>query len=112
MLDLKTKLLDRSSSPKAYNIDKLLMALAGGRTAYGFAFLGIYPNRGELHLKVVSCLDAAVLAATCIQHHWAGRSSRGVTQPSGSLQGLFQPGYAETIDLDDATRYLRQLIDA
>lgn len=104
--------LDRSSSPKAYNIEKLLRALADDRTAYGFAFLGIDPNRGEVHLKTVSFLDATVLAATRIQHHWVGRNSRGVTQLTGSLDLLFQPSYEETIDRDQATRFLRQLTDA
>lgn len=112
LLDLKTKLLDRSSSPKAYNIDKLLRALADGRTAYGFTFLGIDPGRGEVHLKVVSFLDATVLAATRIQHHWAGRGSRGVTQLASSLDALFQPGFSEQVDTEAARQFLRQLVDA
>jgi hypothetical protein len=40
-VEVKTKLLDRTSAPKAYNIDKLLQLYGSGTAAVSFCFVGI-----------------------------------------------------------------------
>lgn len=109
LVDLKTKLLHRSSSPKAYNVDKLLRAISDGTTTLSFAFLGIDLSTGSIFFRLVSFLDQTIMNATRIQHHWAGRNSRGVTQLAGGVDCIFEDGYRETINVDKATEFLRQM---
>lgn len=110
-LEIKTKLMDRASSPKAYNIDKALATLSTGRSLIAFCFVGIHVRSGEVTASTVSIFDQAVLAATRIQFHWAGRNSRGVTQLTGNLSPLFSPSYAEQINVVDAQHFLQKLLN-
>ena len=110
-LEIKTKLMDRASSPKAYNIDKALETLATGKTIIAFCFVGINIGTRQVTVSTVSMFDEAVLSATGIQFHWAGRNSRGVTQLTGDLTSLFSPAYQESISTDKASDFLRSLLD-
>jgi hypothetical protein len=110
-IDIKTKLLDRASAPKAYNIDKILEILAGGSAVISFFFVGIDPEEGNIHTRLVSILDRTIIENTRIQFHWAGRSSRGVTQLSGSLKQIFDQYFVEQIDIAGARSFLTRLID-
>lgn len=110
-LEIKTKLMDRASSPKAYNIDKALAALARGDTVIAFCFVGIHVGTGNVTSSTVSIFDRVVLAATRVQFHWAGRNSRGVTQLTGDFSRVFSPDHQEQIDLDAAMRFLKELMD-
>ncbi len=110
-LEIKTKLLDRASSPKAYNIDKLLEVLSTGTTAVAFLFVGIDRHSECVVCATVSVFDTTVLDATRIQHHWAGRNSRGVTQLTGNLTPLFSPDYQEVIDVSKGQEFLGRLLD-
>ena len=110
-LEIKTKLMDRASSPKAYNIDKALEMLGDGRTLIAFCFVGIHMDAGRVISSTVSILDRTVLEATRVQFHWAGRNSRGVTQLTGNLNRVFSPSYREVIDTHEATRFLANLLD-
>jgi len=110
-LEIKSKLLDRASSPKAYNIDKALQELSDGSTLIAFVFVGVdLPNR-LVTASTVSIFDEIVLEATRIQFHWAGRNSRGVTQLTGNLTPLFQASYHEEINVERARNFLKGLID-
>jgi hypothetical protein len=111
LVDVKTKLLSLSSSPKAYNVDKVLRMLADGETVFSFFFIGIDIEGKSLHTRLVSIFDKSILAATRIQFHWAGRNSRGVTQLSGDLSGLFSNSFHESIDVSSARSFLQQLIE-
>jgi hypothetical protein len=110
-VDVKTKLLALSSSPKGYNIDKVLITLAQGRTVFSFLFVGIDQRTRSLFTRLVSILDRRILAATRIQFHWAGRNSRGVTQLTGDLSSFFDPAFVEFVEVVQARAFLRQLID-
>jgi len=110
-LEIKTKLMDRASSPKAYNIDKALATLSTGRTLIAFCFVGIHVGSGQVTASTASIFDQAVLAATRIQFHWAGRNSRGVTQLTGNLTPLFSPTYVEQINVPAAQDFLETLLN-
>jgi len=110
-LEIKTKLMDRASSPKAYNVDKALKTLGSGDSLIAFCFVGINVGAKEVTASTVSIFDSTILGATRIQFHWAGRNSRGVTQLTGDLVPLFSPTYSERIDVTEATEFLRKLID-
>lgn len=110
LVDVKTKMLNLASSPKGYNIDKFLRLLSTGSTALAFFLVGIDPARRLISPRLVSVLDSAILKATRIQFHWAGRNSRGVTQLTGDLSGIFTSAFTETISMDEAEVFLRMLI--
>lgn len=111
VVDIKTKLLDRASAPKAYNIDKTLRLLAQPDTVFSFFFVGFDPSVGLCKTSLVSIFDPIILAATRIQTHWAGRASRGVTQLTGDLSQIFETGYRPTVAAELARTFLRQLVE-
>jgi hypothetical protein len=110
-VDLKTKLLNLASSPKAYNIDKFLKLLSTGNNSLSFFFVGIDVAKQSLCTRLVSVLDSTILKATCIQFHWAGRNSRGVTQLTGDLSPIFAADFKEKIDPLEATNFLQKFMD-
>ena len=110
-VDIKTKLLTLASSPKGYNIDKVLKALAVGNTVFSFFFIGINTDLKYVVTCLVSIFDETILSSTRIQFHWAGRNSRGVTQLSGNLNGLFETDFTETINIKQTKEFLQKLID-
>jgi hypothetical protein len=111
IVDIKTKLLDRASAPKAYNIDKMLRTLSRPGSVFCFYFIGIDVNGGAIQSRIVSIFDPVVLSATRIQMHWAGRESRGVTQLTGNISEIFAPHYRPSVDVQRAKVFLTQLIE-
>lgn len=110
-VEIKTKLMDRASSPKAYNIDKALQTLARPNTLIVFCFVGINIAGESTTTSTVSILDSTVIRATRIQFHWAGRNSRGVTQLTGDLAPLFSPHFEENIDQNAGVAFLQDLLN-
>lgn len=110
LVDVKTKMLTLSSSPKGYNIDKILSCLARGNTAFSFFFIGLDPDRQQVKTRLVSILDKTIIGCTRVQFHWAGRNSRGVTQLTGDLSVFFSPSFREAIDVGNAQNFLKALI--
>lgn len=111
IVDIKTKLLDRASAPKAYNVDKMLRTLSHPGSIFCFYFIGIDAGRGAIRSHIVSIFDPVVLSATRIQTHWAGRELRGVTQLTGNVSDIFEPHYRPSVDVQRAKALLTQLIE-
>lgn len=109
-IEIKTKLMDRAGSPKAYNVDKALRVLARPNALIVFCFVGIDLASAEVTSSTVSIFDEAALSATKVQFHWAGRNSRGVTQLTGNLRPLFSANYREQVNVDRAVAFLNQLL--
>jgi len=80
--DVKTKLMVLNSNPKAYNLDKMLEFLASDRSVFMFYFVGIDPGQ-VINTVLVSMFQKDLLDGTILLRHWAGRSSRGVSQFDG-----------------------------
>ena len=110
VIDIKTKLLDRASAPKAYNIDKMLTFLAEPGSVFAFFMIGVDIQAGSVSARLLPVLESALLEATGLQHHWAGRTSRGVTQLSGQFGRASAPGYHPLVDLDRAHSFLDRLL--
>jgi hypothetical protein len=110
-IDVKTKLLNRASAPKAYNVDKLLRFLATPGSTFFFYFVSVDVGRGLVKAQLIPVLDRAVLAMTNVQHHWAGRVSRGVTQLSGLFNTLEIGQHETVIDERMAGAFLQELIN-
>ncbi len=112
LVDLKTKMLDLASSPKLYNIDKTLAALADGRTVFCLFFIGVDAKNRTVQGRLVDILDTHLLDLTRIQFHWAGRNSRGVTQMTGSGKDFFAPSFQRRIDRAKASSLLKKFLAA
>ena len=110
-IDVKSKLLEKPSAPKLYNIDKMLRLLATGRSVFAVMFVGIEPKRGMVLPQIVSIFDESIIDATRVQFHWAGRNSRGVTQLTGDFSNIFSAMFRESIDITKAKQFLQGLID-
>jgi hypothetical protein len=111
LIDIKTKVLNLSSNPKAYNIDKVLENLGTGNTVFCFFFIGLDLETQILSTRLISILDTSILHATRIQFHWAGRNSKGTTQLTGNFLSVFSPNYGETVDVEESRGFLQRLID-
>lgn len=110
LIDIKTKLLDRASAPKAYNVDKMLAFLALPGSVLAFLMLMVDTRSGELSARLLPVLETSLLEATVVQHHWAGRSSRGVTQLSGRFARGSAPDYEPSVNLASARDFLVGLL--
>lgn len=108
--DIKTKVLFFQSAPKAYNIDKLLSFLSKPKTVYLFFLIGI-GETNTIKTRLISIFDKKMLAATRVQHHWAGRNSRGVTQLDGNQLDLILENDRNIIEIEEAQNFLQKLID-
>ena len=111
LVDVKTKLLDRASAPKAYNIDKFLSALAQPAIVLAFYFIGVDLSAGTVSTRLVSVFDPVILEATRVQFHWAGRNSRGVTQLTGGIRKIFEANYHKTVAIQTAKSLLSRMLD-
>ena len=112
VIDIKTKLLDRTSAPKASNVDKVLRLLAKPESVLAFFIVGVDAKRGRVFGRLLTFLDDALIESVRVQEHWAGRGSRGVTQLSGrSWHRVFAETFEPSISEDAARRFLQDLIE-
>ncbi|MBQ3021981.1 MAG: hypothetical protein IJD91_01465 [Clostridia bacterium] len=108
--DIKTKVLFLEGNPKGYNIDKLLEFLSTEKAVYMIYLLGV-DNKGEIVASLCSAFDKRLVKATSVQHHWAGRNTRGVTQFIGSsLREILNNQKNTFVDRDKAKEFLRDMI--
>ncbi|MDB5464666.1 MAG: hypothetical protein JWP23_3055 [Phenylobacterium sp.] len=110
VVDVKTKLLDRASAPKAYNVDKALEFMSRPDSVLAFLMVGIDTAKESVSARLLPVLEASLLDVTAVQHHWAGRASRGVTQLSGDFHRAAASSYAPTVDVQKARQFLERLL--
>ncbi len=110
LVDLKTKMLDLSSSPKLYNIDKTLQQLSDGLTVFCIFLIGIDRQRKRIAGRLVDILDSQLIPMTRTQFHWAGRNSRGVTQLTGDASKFLESGFTRRVDARVAKEFLERLL--
>lgn len=109
--DIKTKVLFLEGNPKAYNVDKLLEFLATQKAVYMIYLLGVN-DKGKIVARLCSSLDKKLIAATRVQHHWAGRNTRGVTQFEGhALKTILDSPSESSIDDKIARKFIKKLIE-
>lgn len=111
LVDIKTKMLTLQSNPKGFNVDKYLRILSEGNTLISYFFVGVDPSTRTVRTGFASTLDEAVINATHVQFHWAGRNSRGVTQLTRELSAVFTPGFREHVNVPHARVFLQELMD-
>ena len=110
--DIKTKILYLDSAPKAYNVDKFLEKMAESDSSFFFFLIGI-DERGIFNTALCSVYHDALIDASVVQHHWAGRATRGVVQLNGKVlnQILNDKAFVNNIDQQKARNYLKDLLD-
>ena len=111
LTDIKTKIVYLDSNPKAYNIDKFLEAMGEENTVFFFYFVGINED-GIMNTILCSVYHKKLLSSTHVQHHWAGRNSRGVTQFVGKDidDMLREQTFRNTIDKEQSKQFLDRLL--
>lgn len=110
--DIKTKVIYLNSNPKAYNIDKFLKQMADSRSVFLFFFIGI-DESSIFRTLLCSVYHNKLIDSTILQFHWAGRSTRGVTQLSGAAidEMLQAPSFRNCIDRKKCEDFLHTLLD-
>ena len=109
--DIKTKVIYLDSAPKAYNVDKFLAKMAEDNSSFFFFFIGI-DEKGICSTKLCSVYHKELIENSIIQHHWAGRSTRGVVQFNGKTINaiLNNKDFKNKIDNKVAQEYLDMLL--
>lgn len=110
--DIKTKILYLDSAPKAYNVDKFLEKMAESDSSFFFFLIGI-DEHGVFNTALCSVYHDDLIDASVVQHHWAGRATRGVVQLNGKVlnQILNDKAFVNNIDQQKATNYLKNLLE-
>lgn len=109
--DIKTKILYLDSAPKAYNVDKFLEKMAESDSSFFFFLIGM-DEYGVVNTALCSVYHSDLIDASVVQHHWAGRVTRGVVQLNGKVlnQILINKSFVNRIDSKKATEYLEKLL--
>lgn len=109
--DIKTKILYLDSAPKAYNVDKFLEKMAESDSSFFFFLIGM-DEYGVVNTALCSVYHSDLIDASVVQHHWAGRVTRGVVQLNGKAlnQILKNKSFVNRIDSKKATEYLEKLL--
>lgn len=108
--DIKTKIMIHFSSPKGYNIDKILEFLSEENSVFMIFFLGIDYENKSIKTKLVSMFQSTLLSTTIIQSHWAGRNSRGVSQFQGNSIKQIILHEDNVIDLEFCHQFLDKIL--
>ncbi|MCL1987066.1 MAG: hypothetical protein FWG64_03735 [Firmicutes bacterium] len=108
--DIKTKIMLLTSSPKGYNLDKMLQFLAEQNTVFMLYLVGIDYIRRNITTKLISMFQQTLVDNTLIQEHWAGRNSRGVSQFNGDAVKQIILRESNEIDVDKALRFLNKIL--
>ena len=108
--DIKTKVIYLNSNPKMYNIDKFLQCMAEDKSVFMFYFIGI-DDKGIQQTALCSVFHTTLLQTMHLQAHWAGRSTRGVAQASGSaINTILNTDTCKQINHDIANKFLTDLL--
>ena len=112
--DIKSKLMYLNSNPKAYNVDKFLECMSEENSVFLFYFIGIN-EEGHYKSELCSVYDKKLIEATVLQHHWAGRATRGVAQFKGDalskiLNDESTDGFRREISSDICKTFLDNLL--
>jgi hypothetical protein len=107
--DVKSKLANLSSNPKAYNLDKMLEFLSKDNSVFLFFFVEIDP-KNVIKTILISIFEKELLNATVVLNHWAGRNSRGVTQFDGTVIHELILNESSKLEITLAEQFLSNVI--
>ena len=109
--DIKTKVLYLNSNPKAYNVDKFLKCMGKDKSVFMFFFVGI-DETGIVNTVLASVFHNKLQKSTLLQHHWAGKATRGAAQFNGKTinELLREDPFINQINVADSKDFLRGLL--
>ena len=110
--DIKTKILYLDSNPKAYNIDKFLKCMGKDNSVFMFFFVGI-EETGVIKTALISVFHEELQKTTLLQHHWAGKTTRGVAQFNGKKinELLKEDSFVNNINEEESKQFLINLLN-
>ena len=110
--DIKTKVLYLDSNPKAYNVDKFLKCMGKDKSVFMFFFVGI-DETGIVNTVLASVFHNKLQKTTLLQHHWAGKGTRGAAQFNGKTinELLREDPFINQINEEDSQRFLMGLLE-
>jgi hypothetical protein len=76
IVDIKTKLLDRASAPKAYNIDKILRLLSDPSNVFSLFFVGLNVAHHAVHTRLILTRLFQPSIDFSLRGRWRYRASR------------------------------------
>lgn len=82
------------------------------RTVFMFFFVGI-DETGVVNTILASVFHDKLQKTTLLQHHWAGRSTRGAAQFNGkTINELLKENlFINRIDENESKQFLKKLLD-
>jgi hypothetical protein len=110
VVDIKTKLLDRTSAPKAYNVDSALELMSRSGSVLALFMIGIDPGNAIVSARLLPVLETSLLDDSEPRPHWAGRDRRGAIQLSGNFHRAASASYTPTVDVLKARLFLERLL--
>lgn len=110
--DIKTKILYLDSNPKAYNVDKFLKCMGKSKSVFMFFFIGI-DETGVVNTVLASVFHDKLQNTTLLQHHWAGKGTRGVAQFNGKTinELLKEDRFVNSINEEESKQFLENLLN-
>lgn len=109
--DIKTKVLYLDSNPKAYNVDKFLKCMGKEKSVFMFFFVGI-DESGIVNTVLASVFHKKLQSTTLLQHHWAGKGTRGEAQFNGKIinELLKENSFKNDIDEQESVEFLKRIL--
>lgn len=113
VIDIKSKLMDRGSNPKGFNIDKYLEFTSKENNHYLTFLVGVDTVNNEVTSKLVPVIDKEMLKGNSNSHQLSGLESRGTISYRGTQihKILTDESYKINIDKKEADRFLEDLIN-
>lgn len=108
-VDIKSKQMNHSSQPKAYNIDKMLDFLSDPKSVFLIYVVAIGDDR--IDTELISIFQKEIQESTNIQKHWSGRNSRGEAQFNGNKLDMVIKENDINIELEESKAFLEKLIN-
>ena len=109
-IDIKTKRLARISTPKLFDIDKMLSFLEEPNSVFLFYFIGI--NKQEIvYTSLTSCFQKTLMSSYRKTKKWAGRKRRGHVQCDGGVIKELTHSQDNEIDVEKSEEEIERLIN-
>ncbi len=107
--DIKTHILSLNSTPKAYNLDKLIKFLSQEKSVYMLYFVGI-TKENKMKTALVSMYQKQLLESPIITHHLSGRNSRGTAQFTGTAIQQLLDDFCNDINIQESKAFNEKIL--
>lgn len=94
------------------NLDKFLKCMGNEKSVFMFFFVGI-DETGIVNTVLASVFHDKLQNTTLLQHHWAGRGTRGTAQFNGKTinELLYDEQFENNINDNESKSFLQKLLN-